>query len=132
MFYIKGGNVKITGGSGSTTITEINNVDPGNDCSGNLVTYAGSSDVAPYEGMAIFQSRTNNLTANISGGSEVDVRGTIYFPNNHLDLGGTPSSLGIQVIAYTLTIHGTGNVDKLIINYDGRNRTPASRAYLVE
>jgi hypothetical protein len=136
MFYIKGGNVKITGGSGSTgstTITEIDSNDPGNDCNDNPVIYTqGDSYVAPYNGMAIFQSRTNELNADISGGSEVDVRGTIYFPHNHLDLGGTPSSLGIQVIAYTLTIHGTGTVDKLIINYDGRNRTPANRSYLVK
>ena len=81
--------------------------------------------------MTIFQDRENNTTANIAGGAEVDIKGTIYFPNNHLDLGGTPSSLGIQVIAYTLTIHGTGSADKLIIDYDGRNKLPANSSYLV-
>ncbi len=138
MFYItEGAYVKITGGSPSTNIiiTEIksNHEELQIDCLGSNIIYSqGDSYVDPYQGMAIFQDRTNTKNAEIQGGQNVDVRGTIYFPNNHLDLGGTPTSLGIQVIADTLTLHGTGTADKLIINYDGRNRTPANSSYLVK
>ena len=137
LFYIApGAAVKITGGGSdpNITITEINDVEPGIGCDGNAITYSqGIPYVAPYRGMSIFQSRTNFNDADVGGGNGLNIQGTIYFPNNHVKLSGGSGSLGIEVVAYTLTIDGTGPGNKkLLISYDGRNRTPAGRAYLVE
>jgi len=79
--------------------------------------------------MAIFQSRTNYNDASVDGGTEdFNVRGTLYFPRNHVKLIGGSDSLGIEVVAWTLTIGGNG---PLRINYDGRNKTVPHRSYLV-
>jgi hypothetical protein len=136
MFYINNDNspeVKIDGTSGGKfIITEMDTVNPGNDHLGNPITYTQDlSYLSIYNGMAIFQGRNNETEASITGGSGMDIEGTIYFPSNNVKLAGTPSSVGIQVIAYTMEISG-GAKDILIINYDGRNRTPAGRSYLVE
>jgi len=140
MFYIttstngKYGQVKITGSdSDPIIITEIDSNDPGTDCNDNPLTYTQDiSYLEQYNGMAIFQDRTNTADADIIGGNALNIKGTIYFPNNHVKLSGTSGSFGIQVIAHTMTIGSTGSNAKLIINYDGRNRTPASRSYLVK
>ena len=144
MFYImasgecgggRAGNVTVTGSqTANIIITEINNVDPGIGCDGNTITYSqGLAYVAPYKGMAIFQSRTNSNDATVGGGGNFNIQGTIYCPANHLKLGGTSGSLGIEVIAYTLTLDGTGSGgNKILISYDGRNKKSANRAYLVE
>ena len=137
MFYIApGAAVKITGGGTdpNITITEINNVSPGLDCNNQSITYSqGDSYVAPYKGMSIFQSRTNFNDADVGGGNGLNIQGTLYFPNNHVKLSGGSGSLGIEVVAWTMTIDGTGPGNKkLLISYDGRNKKSANRAYLVE
>ncbi len=139
MFYVTGGGqVKIDGsGKGTITITEINDVNPGTGCDGNTINYSqGNSYVAPYIGMAIFQDHNDTTGANITGGSGLSIAGTIYFPHNNVNLTGNSGSFGIQVIAYTIEIGSTGggmsDPTRLYINYDGRNRTPAKKAYLVE
>jgi hypothetical protein len=137
MFYIApGAAVKITGGGNdpNITITEINDVDPGIGCDGNTITYSqGFAYVTPYKGMSIFQSRSNYNDADVGGGNGLNIQGTIYFPKNHVKLSGGSGSLGIEVVAWTMTIDGTGPGNKkLLISYDGRNRTPAGHAYLVE
>ena len=145
MFYIMGdneyesgttaGNLSVTGGTGNILISEINDINPGIGCDGNTITYSqGDAYVATYRGMSFFQSRTNpDNDASVGGGTGLDIRGTLYFPRNHVKLSGGSSSLGIEVIAYTVNIDGTGPGNQsLIINYDGRNRRPAGKAYLVE
>jgi hypothetical protein len=145
MFYIMGdneyengtraGNLSVTGGTGNVLITEINDINPGAGCDGNTITYSqGNAYVAPYRGISFFQSRTNpDNDASVGGGTGLDIKGTLYFPRNHVNLSGGSSSLGIEVVAYTVNIVGTGpGTESLLINYDGRNRRPAGKAYLVE
>jgi len=127
MFYITGDGVVDIAGSGSINITELDPnttefCDPGFD-------YPEFFDFGDYEGMAIFQARDNYNDARIIGTSLMDLNGTLYFPNNFLELGGTGDGFGNQLIADTIWVHGTGEIT---INYDGRNSSPGSRAYLVE
>jgi len=83
-----------------------------------------------YEGVSIFQSRTNFADATIHGTTSMYLTGgTYYFPENHLDLGGTGIAVGNQLIAHTLYIHGNG---AFTINYDGSNPAPGYVAFLVE
>lgn len=83
----------------------------------------------PYEGVSLFQSRTNFADATIHGTDNIFLDGTYYFPENHLDLGGTGIAMGNQLITHTLYIHGNG---VFTINYDGRNPPPGYIAFLVE
>jgi len=43
-------------------------------------------------------------TAKIIGTSLMDIDGTIYFPNNNVQLTGGSGNFGIQVIAHTIDI----------------------------
>lgn len=113
MFYITGDGVVYLGGNGIITITELFPMDSGEY----------------YEGMAIFQARDNYNDATIIGTSTMDLGGTIYFPENFVELGGIGIGLGNQFIADTIWIHGTGT---FTINYDGRNIASGSKTYLVK
>ena len=60
----------------------------------------------------------------------MDLRGTFYFPSNHVHVSGSGLSLGTQVIVDTITVSGNSS---LTINYDGRDPTVGStRVFLVE
>ena len=71
-----------------------------------------------YEGVSLSRSRTNFADATSYGTNRIFLDGTHYFPENHLDLGGTGIAVGNQLIAHTLYIHGTGT---FTIDYDGRS-----------
>jgi hypothetical protein len=116
MFYITGtGALDITGNG----IVSIAPPDP------ELYSYP---DVDTYEGIAIFQDRDNTTSAKIEGISTFSLEGTYYFPNNHLDIGGTGYEAGNQLIAHTMNIAGNSN---LTINYDGRFKAPGNKVFLV-
>lgn len=95
-----------------------------------------------YEGITIFVDRDSPNPSIIRGTSNLDLNGTLYFPQfiDHdysgngqqryaLELDGTGDGFGNQVIADSVYIPGTADVT---INYDGRNRAPATKSYLVE
>jgi len=82
----------------------------------------------PYTGIAIFQDRDNLNDATIIGTGDINIVGTIYFPQNHVTITGTGDGFGTQLIANTIELGGTGVMQ---INYDGRNPFPANKAILV-
>jgi len=111
MFYITGtGSVDLRG-NGTVQINQNFEIESG-----------------PYTGIAIFQDRNNPNPAYILGTNNLDITGVIYFPQNHVEIGGTGDGFGTQLIADTIEIRGTGLIQ---INYDGRNPFPANRAILV-
>ena len=80
--------------------------------------------------MSIFQARDNYNDAKIIGTADLSLAGTIYFPNNFVELGGNEDwTAGNQFIANTMWIHGTATIH---IDYDGRNPAPGNRSYIVE
>jgi len=143
MFYVKQGPVDIEG-TGQMTFTELvpwteepgvtpdvefcpppNPTDPPYSYPLDVTT----ATLATYEGMVIYQARDNHTDAKLVGTSDFVLEGTIYFPENHLDLGGNNFTAGTQLIVSTMRIHGNGTIT---INYDGRNRAPGGKSYLVE
>jgi len=126
MFYITGNAVVDIAGSGSIHASPIK-YDDNNFCDDSF-SYPENVDYT-YEDIMIFQSRDNLNDARIVGTGLLDLEGTLYFPENHIDLSGTGEGLGDQLIASTIEISGTGD---LVIRYDGRNRAPANKAFLVE
>ena len=93
----------------------------------------------PYADIMIAQHPDDLNSAYITGTSDSLIEGTLYFPQHTevqkhrtdfaLQLGGTGLGTGNQIIADSIYVFGTG--DK-IINYDGRNPSPITTAYLVE
>ena len=82
-----------------------------------------------YEGVSIFQSRTNFNEAVIIGTTNMILLGTYYFPNNPVDIGGEGIAVGNELIAWTLYLHGNG---EYTIAYDGRNPAPGYKVFLVD
>jgi len=91
----------------------------------NLDDFPG---VDVYDGISIFQSRTNNNEAKIIGTSAMNLDGTFYFSAAHVDMGGTSADMGSQVIAYTLHVFGTG----FSLSWDGNFPSFGSTVFLVQ
>lgn len=109
MIYLESGPLDL-GGNGSTTITPM-------------------TDHPEYGGVSIFQARDNLEVADITGNPSMNLEGTYYFPRNRLEVGGTSTALGNQLIAWQLYLHGDGNFE---IEYDGRFQSPNSKVFLVQ
>jgi hypothetical protein len=80
-------------------------------------------------GIAIWQDRSNAAYGRIIGTSGSSVKGTIYCGYNAMEVGGTASQMGNQLISGALWLHGTVSLG---IAYDGRNTIEGYRAMLVE
>ncbi|MGB2937918.1 MAG: hypothetical protein WBD05_06940, partial [Phycisphaerae bacterium] len=120
MFYITGTGTSCLDLTGTGDI-RITPPDP------DLYIYT-DPQVNAYEGVSIFQDRTNTNDARIIGTSLLDLEGTLYFPKAHIELGGTGDGFGNQLIANTVEVGGTGTIT---INYDGRFPAPGFRSWLV-
>jgi hypothetical protein len=111
MFYIVGTGALYLGGTGASRITPSD--DPAD----------------PYYGISVFQARDNTNGATIIGTSDMDLEGTYYFPAANLEIGGEGVSLGNQMIAYTMYLHGSGSFD---VAYNGNYPIESNRVFLVE
>jgi Flp pilus assembly protein TadG len=81
-------------------------------------------------GVSIWQDRENTANeANLRGGAGMEISGTLYFPNNHVDLAGTPGKAGNQIICWTLSVGGTAPI---MVIYDGRNNLHRGTSVLVK
>lgn len=126
MFYIVGNGTVDIAGTSSIIATPI--IYDSNDFCDSSYEYPVDIDYR-YEDVTIFQSRSNLNDARIVGTGLLDLDGTLYFPNNHIDLSGTGEGIGDQLVADSIEISGSGD---MVIRYDGRNRSPANRAFIVE
>lgn len=114
MFYILGGPVDI-GGNAAIHVTPL---DDGSD----------------YTGISIFQDRANHLDATIIGTGDLNLEGTLYFPNNHLNVGGDGAGFGNQLIADTIELHGGGGNSQanITINYQGPIPAVGNEFFLIQ
>jgi hypothetical protein len=96
---------------------------------GNIWISPITDETNIYNGVSIFQSRTNYNEAVIIGRTTMNLLGTYYFPNNPVTISGDGIAVGNQLIAYTLYLSGTG---VYTIQYDGRNPAPGYEVFLVE
>lgn len=136
MFYILGGSVNISGNP-QMELTELApyGVEPDTDFCDQLnfdypQEYYSDDTLSTYEGMVIYQDPENITPARIIGTSDLSLEGTIYFPFNHVEVGGDGYSVGNQLIANSVWVHTSG--EGITINYDGRFHAPGSDSYLVE
>jgi len=90
----------------------------------------GEPQVDGQPGISMWQDIDNHNEAVILGTSDFNLSGTLYFPDNPTEIGGTGFQAGNQLITGALDLHGTGVIG---INYDGRNRGAILyKSYLVE
>jgi Flp pilus assembly protein TadG len=93
-----------------------------------LITELDTGGGSIYDGMAIFQDRANTEESYVTGSTNVQLAGTLYFKNANFRVGGDGLQAGTQLIAGTVEVDGGSNV---IINYDGRNWAPGFKSFLV-
>ena len=81
------------------------------------------------EGVSIWQDRANPTDTTLNGGAGMNISGTLYFPNNHVYLAGTPGKAGNQIICGSIEVHGRAPI---VVEYDGRNGFYRGRSILVQ
>jgi len=117
-YYMDAGGFQFTG-SGSLTGDGVMIYNyPGNGQSNDVTIAAnGYVHLSPptsgiYQGILLFQDRTSNVAANISGGSNMDITGTFYFAGAALNVTGSGgfANFGSQYISYDLNVQGNGQV----------------------
>jgi hypothetical protein len=83
--------------------------------SGNLTLSPPTSGT--YQGVMVFQSRSDTNQVAISGGSSVatNVQGTLYAPAATISIQGNGGSIGSQIIANQVSAGGTGVIS---VKYD--------------
>jgi len=84
--------------------------------------------VETYEGISFFQARTNTTRSRIVGAAQMNLQGTLYMPNNELDLRGSGSGIGNQLIVNKLLMSGNPNVT---VNYNGAFPTGTGAVFIV-
>jgi Flp pilus assembly protein TadG len=108
MIYMKGGTIDFRG-NGSFTLTPPN--------------------TGTYKDVTIFQAHGNSAGAQINGNNNMNIQGTLYFPSANVDVRGTGASIGNQIIAWTMSLGGTGDVN---VPYNGTFPVGQPRVYLVQ
>jgi len=99
-----------------------------------------------YQYITIFVDRNSTNESSIEGNANMDLNGTLYFPQQPvvngqnppgigppdsfaLRIGGEGDGFGNQIIADSIYFYGGCEVT---IEYDGRNPAPTTKAFLVE
>lgn len=118
IYYMDEGGFQFTG-SGSLTGNGVMIYNkPGNGVSNNVnISANGTVNLtAPatgiYKGMLLFQERTADVQANISGGSNMNLTGTFYFAGTQLNVTGSAgfANFGSQYVTKDLNVQGTGTI----------------------
>jgi hypothetical protein len=91
--------------------------------------YPTQFDTEHYKGILFFQDNLNHEDALIIGTALMDMKGSLYFPENLVELAGNSDNFGTQIIAHSFKIRGGTSMGIL---YDGRFRQAAYRSFLVE
>jgi len=83
---------------------------------------------ATYEGISIFKARSNTTTSRIVGAAQMNLKGTVYMPEATLDLRGSGSGIGEQLIVHSLKMSGAPNVT---VKYNGAFPTGTGSIFIV-
>ena len=118
IYYMDSGGFSFTGAGSLTATGVFIYVDPGNgNADGVNVSASGSITMTPmttgiYSGILFDQNRTSAVTANISGGGNMNMTGTFYFAGAQLNVTGSGSfgNFGSQYVSKDLNVQGNGNL----------------------
>jgi len=114
------GSIQITGG-GTVNLT------------------APTTDGATFEGVLFFQDpsapNSPSLNSTVTGGSEVELGGAVYLPNNDISFSGgsTADSNGcLMLVAQNISFNGSADIDNQCDAYGGNPITFGAKPGLVE
>jgi hypothetical protein len=119
IYYMDQGGFQFTGQGSLTGDGVMIYNQPGNG-QGNDVNIAAGGQVTltpmstgVYAGLLLFQDRTSNVAATISGGANMNLTGTFYFAGALLSVTGSGGfdNFGSQYISYDLNVQGTGTIN---------------------
>ncbi|MBF0246679.1 MAG: pilus assembly protein [Alphaproteobacteria bacterium] len=139
-FTVNGGG-SVTG-DGVTII--LTNYDGGNAGTVNFTGGATIELTAPlagedYEGVLVYQDRDGgsspSMDATFNGGSELELGGAIYLPNNDISFTGgndTDSNGCLMLVAQTISFNGDADIENNCDIYGGNPVTYGARPGLVE
>jgi len=119
--YVLKNGIIVNGGSTLTanqvTIYNQSGAITINGSSGATLT---APESGPWQGILIFQARSNSSGGTLNGGAALRVTGALYFPNAPLTFNGNGNSDGASttLVAYSLTLNGNAYI-----------RNPASTPY---
>ena len=103
------------------------------DLSGNGAVSLSSMTSGPYQGITIFQDRSDTSGITLVGNGSLNITGAVYAPNSSVTAKGNGNTdvFGSQVIANSLSLTGNGTVN---VNFDpNANAVPYTRSFgLVE
>jgi hypothetical protein len=119
IYYMDQGGFQFTGGGSLIGNGVMIYNYPGNgaghdvniSASGNVILTPPTSGI--YQGILLFQDRTSDVAASVSGGSNMNLTGTFYFPRALLTVTGSAGfdNFGSQYISYDLNVQGTGTIN---------------------
>lgn len=111
--YTLGGvGLQVTGSGGITDNFAVIYVESGSvNLTGNGVTRITAPSSGVYDGVAIFQSRTDSNQVNLKGTSFTNGGGAVYAPDAKISLVGTATSSNMQFISDTFDMSGAANLD---------------------
>jgi Flp pilus assembly protein TadG len=135
--YYMGGTFKVNG-NGSSSLTGSGVmifIGPNGslDMGGNGSVTLSPPTSGTYQGMTIFQSRSNNSDVKIAGNGNYNTTGTFYAPDAQLKVTGNGDvALASQLIGYTMSNTGGGNSGQVNIVYSNGNVAKTRIFNLVE
>jgi hypothetical protein len=136
IYYIKGGGFKVTGsanlsGTGVMIYNAPQSSSDGISLDGKGTVTLSPPTSGPYGGITLFQDRSSNALATVTGDSGFNLTGTFYVAGAPLKITGNSDSalLGSQLICADLTIGGSAN---LTITWDAQKVSHKRGVLLVE
>ena len=129
--YTLGGvGLQVTGSGRITVNYAMIYIESGSaNLTGNGVTRIQAPTSGIYNGIAIFQSRTNPNQVDLKGTSFTNGGGTVYAPVAKVSLTGTTTSSNMQFISDTFAMSGTADLD---LTYTDQVQVDLSYVRLVE
>ena len=137
IYYMDEGGFQFTGQGSLTGDGVMIYNKPGNgQANGVDISASGTVRLSPpttgiYQGLLLFQERTSNVAASLSGGSNMTITGTFYFAGAQLNVTGSAgfTNFGSQYISNTLNVQGTG---QLYVDWDPNKVAQVRLITLVE
>jgi hypothetical protein len=84
-----------------------------------------------YQGISIFQDRTNTNEVSVTGNGNMNISGTFYVAHAALDIAGNGgvNVIGSQYVSYDLVLTGNGDIN---LNWNGNSTSRTRLIGLVE
>lgn len=147
-YYIDEGDFTVNGGGAvtGTGVTIILTSNSGSGYGSIQITGGGNVDLTaptdasnPFQGILFFQDpdapSSASLDSTVSGGSEVELGGAVYLPNNDISFSGgntTDSNGCLMLVAQSVSFNGSADIDNKCDLYGGNPVAYGATPGLVE